>query len=309
MIVRRLESVLTPVPPFRLALTVWALRRRPNNLVDRWDGRVYRRVIVLGDRPVEIEVSQPAATESAPVHVAVTGVRPESALEPTVRAVVERMLGLQINLQDFYRQTAGDRRLNPLVARFRGVKPPRFPTIFECLLNAFACQQVSLTVGIILLNRLAEHYGAAFGRGGRRAHGFPRPEDLVDFPPHRIRRLGFSRQKARAIVELARAAVLGRAPLEQVADFDDETAVAQLEALRGVGRWSAEYVLLRGLGRLHVFPVDDVGARNNLGRLLGVRKPLDAERARRALARWQPYAGLIYFHLLLSHLADIGHLA
>jgi DNA-3-methyladenine glycosylase II len=304
-----LEVVITPVPPFRLDLTAWALRRRPNNLVDRWDGQVYRRVMVLGDRPVELEVSQSGFTESAPVHVTVTGIRPGSAIEPTVRAVVERMLGLQVNLEEFYQKVAGDRRLDALVTRFRGVKPPRFPTIFECLINAFACQQVSLTVGIILLNRLVEHCGVAFGRGRARGHGFPRPVDLVDFPPHRIRRLGFSRQKARAIVELARAVDLGHAPLEQVADFDDETAVTQLKALRGVGRWSAEYVLLRGLGRLHVFPVDDVGARNNLGRLLGVRKPLDAERARRVLAGWQPHAGLIYFHLLLSHLAGLGLLA
>jgi DNA-3-methyladenine glycosylase II len=305
----RLDAILTPVPPFRLDLTVWALRRRPNNLVDRWDGQVYRRVMVFGGRSVEIEVSQPGFTESAPVHVTVTGVRPGSVIEPAVRTVVEQMLGLQVNLEEFYRQVAGDRKLDALVTRFRGVKPPRFPTIFECLVNAFACQQVSLTVGVILLNRLAEHCGAAFGRGKARAHGFPRPEELVDFPPHRIRRLGFSRQKARAITELARAAALGRARLEQVAECDDDTAVAQLEALRGVGRWSAEYVLLRGLGRLHVFPADDVGARNNLGKLLGVRKPLDAERARRALAGWQPYAGLIYFHLLLSHLAGLGLLA
>jgi DNA-3-methyladenine glycosylase II len=75
-----------------------------------------------------------------------------------------------------------------------------------------------------------------------------------------------------------------------------------LRTLRGVGRWTAEYVLLRGLGRLHVFPGDDVGARNNLQRWLGLLEPLDYEGAQRTLAQWAPFQGLVYFHLLLRSL-------
>jgi DNA-3-methyladenine glycosylase II len=55
----------------------------------------------------------------------------------------------------------------------------------------------------------------------------------------------------------------------------DPTATDRLTSLRGIGRWTAEYVLLRGLGRLHVFPGDDVGAHNKLRRLFGIDMPLD----------------------------------
>jgi DNA-3-methyladenine glycosylase II len=71
---------------------------------------------------------------------------------------------------------------------------------------------------------------------------------------------------------------------------------------------TAEYVLLRGLGRTHIFPGDDVGARNNLKRWLRLEKPLDYEAVRRTLERWHPYAGLIYFHMLLDRLAEAGFL-
>jgi DNA-3-methyladenine glycosylase II len=81
-----------------------------------------------------------------------------------------------------------------------------------------------------------------------------------------------------------------------------------LTSLSGIGRWSAEYVLLRGLGRLHVFPGDDVGARNNLARWLGLESPLDYGAVRRAVSRWQPYAGMVYFHLLLDRLAAADEL-
>jgi DNA-3-methyladenine glycosylase II len=78
--------------------------------------------------------------------------------------------------------------------------------------------------------------------------------------------------------------------------------------LRGVGRWTAEYVLLRGCGRLHVFPGDDVGAQKRLARWLGRPRPLDYAGVGRAVSRWQPYAGLVYFHLLLAGLSDSGAL-
>jgi DNA-3-methyladenine glycosylase II len=57
--------------------------------------------------------------------------------------------------------------------------------------------------------------------------------------------------------------------LEALSDLNDADAVTRLSELRGVGRWTAEYVFLRGLGRTHIFPGDDVGARNNLQRWLG----------------------------------------
>jgi len=85
--------------------------------------------------------------------------------------------------------------------------------------------------------------------------------------------------------------------------LDDGQALQTLLRLRGVGRWTGEYALLRGLGRLHVFPGDDVGARNNLARWLDCREPLDYARVQAAVRHWQPFAGLVYFHLLLANLA------
>jgi len=140
------------------------------------------------------------------------------------------------------------------------------------------------------------------------AYAFPRPDDVARCRLDSLRRRGFSRQKARALLELARAIVEEHLDLEGLAALDDEAAVVRLLQIKGVGRWTAEYVLLRGLGRLHIFPGDDVGARKALGHLLGRRKPLDYPGVRRALAPWKPYAGLVYFHMLLDGLARAGYL-
>lgn len=300
-------SILRPVPPFRLDLTVWALRRRARNAIDRWDGTTYRRVITLGRRPTELSVRQSGAAAS-PRLVVTTTPPPRTLTERRhVWSLVDRLLGVHVDLANWYRIAGQDPRLRPLAERFRGVKPPRFPTMFEALVNAFACQQLSLEVGLELLNRLAVMCGVKPEAGDDR-YAFPEPSDVARLRPARYRAIGFSRQKALALLTLARAVERRDIDLEAFAPETDAEVCARLLQLRGVGRWTAEYVMLRGLGRLHVFPGDDVGAQKRLARWLGRPSALDYAGVRRATSAWQPYAGLVYFHLLLDGLSQAGAL-
>jgi DNA-3-methyladenine glycosylase II len=109
------------------------------------------------------------------------------------------------------------------------------------------------------------------------------------------------------MIDLARSITDGRYDPDGLAGLTDEEAVEHLRGQRGVGRWTAEYVLLRGLWRTNIFPGDDVGARNNLRQWLHLAAPLDYECVRRTLARWRRFGGLIYFHLLLDRLETAGY--
>jgi DNA-3-methyladenine glycosylase II len=186
------------------------------------------------------------------------------------------------------------------------MKPPRLLTTFETLANAFACQQLSLVVGLELLNRLVAVCNVRRGTSARAHYGFPTPNDVARHPAADYRAIGFSRQKVDALLALARGVHEGRIGLEGLSRDTDVQVCAHLRELRGVGRWTAEYVLLRGLGRLHVFPGDDVGAQKSLARWLGRRAPLDYAGVRKAVEKWQPYAGMVYFHLLLDGLSKAG---
>ena len=298
---------IRPVPPFRLDLTAWALRRRRENIVDRWDGSVYRRVLMIEGYPIEVEVSQTGSPERSTLQVTAKGERLSPEAASVILATLEQMLGLRLDLKDFYAFAGTRRRLAPLADRFRGMKPPRFPTLFEAVANGIACQQLSLTVGIILLSRLAEKYGVSFSNPGGNSHSFALPEGLAKTDISRFRALGFSTQKSRALIELARIAVVEGTDLGDMEKMDNKDVLERLYQLRGVGRWTGEYALLRGLGRIAVFPGDDIGARNKLQLLLHV-KNLDYERVGKIMKRWQPYGGFIYFHLLLAGLAAEGYL-
>jgi DNA-3-methyladenine glycosylase II len=297
--------VIEPGKPFRLDLTAWALRRRAHNEVDGWDGRVYSRVLALGDEVGMVSVEQNGAADAPRLTITLAGATLDQSSEALLHHALDRLLGLPVDLSGFRAMAATDPLLDQLAARMRGFRPPRFPTVFEALVNAVACQQLSITVGVHLLNRLASAYGPpAVALDGLRA--FPGPHDLSVVSPEELRRLGFSLTKARTIIGLAQAIVDGDLDLEGLERLDDQAAIERLTGLYGVGRWSAEYVMLRGLGRLHIFPGDDVGARNKLKRFLEIESKLDYEGVGRVLARWRPYGGVIYLHLLLDSLSEAG---
>jgi DNA-3-methyladenine glycosylase II len=293
--------------PLRLDYVVWALRRRAHNEVDRFDGGCYRRVLYLAGEPTEVTVRQDFAGEAPSLtvelrdHAGPIG----GAAAAEARPVLERMLGLSADLDGFYRVAADDARLNALAARFRGMRPPCFPTVFEAVVNAVACQQLSLDVGIHLLSRLARRFGPAVP-GPVTRFGFPAPARLAAAAPGELRALGFSTAKARTITSIAAQVATGALDLEALRDAGDGLAMSTLLGLPGIGRWSAEYVMLRGLARYHVLPGDDVGARNNLRRRFGLAQDAGYDAVTSLSRRWQPYAGLVYFHLLLDALAARG---
>lgn len=303
-----LALIVRPIPPFRLDLTVWALRRRARNEIDRWDGTTYRRVVNVAGRPTELAVRQTGSSAAPRLEVTATPPPRTLAARRRVRSIVDCLLSPHIDLTKWYQLAEGDPRLRTLADRFHGVKPPRFPTVFEALVNAFACQQLSLEVGLELINRLAAVCDVRRGTGGHARYAFPAPGDVARLPPSSYRAIGFSRQKVSALLTLARGLEEGEIDLGQLAGGNDDDIRARLLALRGVGRWTAEYVLLRGLGRLDVFPGDDVAAQKSLARWLGRPAPLDYAAVARVVEKWQPYAGLVYLHLLLDGLSRSGAL-
>jgi DNA-3-methyladenine glycosylase II len=267
---------------------------------DFWDGETYRRVLVIESKPVEISTRQ----RGDELEVTLSGIRVSPRVKAQIHAALKRLLGLEVDLSSFYEFALSDKWLKPLAERFRGFKPPRFLSPFEALVNGITCQQLSLTVGIILLNRLVEHHG----RELHDRHAFPEPCDLKSLRSEELAPLGYSHNKARALIELSQAIIEKRFEPAALEIASTQDALAKLQQLRGIGRWTAEYALLRGLGRTNIFPGDDVGARNNLEQWLNLRHPLTYESSQRVLKKWAPYGGLIYFHLLLDRLEHLGYL-
>ena len=315
-----LTFTLRPRPPFRLDLTVWALRRRAHNVVDQFNDGIWRRVLIVGEAPVAVAVRQTrfeqisgAGRRARPpeIEVQISAARPQ-AVKSEVASIVTKMLGLDLDLSDFYKLARGDPRLRELTDRLRGMKPVRYATVFEAFANAVACQLVSLSAGMHVLNRLANAFGVSADVDGIAPpmRSFPLAAAIARSNPDELRALGLSRQKGEYLIGLARMAIDPKdRDFASIEGFDDDDAIARLSKIRGVGRWTAEYVMLRGFGRINIFPGDDVGARNRLFEWLGVTDPPTYDGVGKILERWRPYGGLIYLHLIVNAVADGGHVA
>jgi DNA-3-methyladenine glycosylase II len=299
---------IRPKGPFRLDLATWALRRQRHNIIDQFDGTIYRRILVIDSDPVLLSVQQ-KGNASNPVLKAVVQGCPTAVKNKTqIKQIVSRLLGAEIDLAAFYAAAKADPVLDELVEKYKGFKPPQFTGIYEAILNAICFQQLSLHVGVVLMNRLAQVCGKEIETEYGRFFSMPGPEAIIKTTPAKLLELGLSNNKVKALIELADRATSEKDEFGEIAISDDETAIDKLKTFRGIGRWSAEYVLLRGLGRLHIFPGDDVGFQNGLKKWLKLRGRPEPKQARRIVHKWFPFGGLIYFHLLLARLDAEGFL-
>src|SRR4051794_38348238 len=105
---------LTPAPRFRLDLTVWVLRRLAINQMDRWDGTIYRRVLILGDKPVEVAVVPTGSARAPKLTVTTRGARLGIKTREALASALDKMLGLNVDLHPFRRLAEGDPRLSGL---------------------------------------------------------------------------------------------------------------------------------------------------------------------------------------------------
>jgi DNA-3-methyladenine glycosylase II len=282
--------------PFRLDLTANVLRRLSTNVVDTYDGTTYRRLIGDAAAPVVVAVTQTAPDA---LDVAFSG-RGAAAYDPAL--TVARLFGTGVDLKPFYRAAARVAWLAPLVLGARGVKPPRYPTIWEACVNAIVYQQVSIHAAGAILRRVIERYSAAVAFGDVQLRAFPGPQIFLDADPGELRGLGLSINKVASVRAVAQAVLAGEIDEAPLALLPTPELMAALVVHRGIGPWTAAVVALRGFGRLDLFPMNDSGVARSVKDLSGETN-VDVEAL---LAQLGEQRGMLYYHLLLGRLVARG---
>jgi 3-methyladenine DNA glycosylase/8-oxoguanine DNA glycosylase len=225
------------------------------------------------------------------IQAAPGGVDVEPALERLV-APVRRLLGAEADLVALGAVAAGDATLARVAAALRGLRPALLPDPFEMLVTSVTAQQISLRAALGIRNRLVERCGEPHGP----VYAFPSRETVAALDELALLDVGFSRAKAAAVLAIARAE-LDLAVLEAL---PDEEVVTRLTALRGVGRWTAEWYLARHLGRPDVWPAGDLGLRRTIARLYLDGRDPDEREARTLGERFAPARTLAAQYLLTA---------
>jgi DNA-3-methyladenine glycosylase II len=299
---------LTVQAPFHLEATVRVLQRRPSNLIDRWLQQRYRRVIFIGARPALIEVANYGTIDRPDTRLSIARADDvRGALAPRERTeaarVARAILGLGVDPGEPQRRAERDPALRATAIALRGLRPPRYPDLFETFANVIPFQQLSLDAGMSVVTKLVRHFGQELMLADSRYFIFPRSEDIADAPTASLRRCGLSRHKAYALQAAARAIASGTLNSAILQRLPSSNALQYLQQLPGIGPWSAALILLRGLGRVDVFPQADSGAEGSLAALMHLHSRSSLSRI---VERFGDHRGFLYFYGLASRLLAAG---
>lgn len=284
--------------PYRLDLTVTALRRTPTNVVDVYTpGGHYLRAFDGRTRPVIVSMGQPKSNQ---LSVFVSGSATEAA---RALASVRRMLGTDRDLASFHRHARMVPWLAPIAVRLRGLRPPRYPSLFEACANSILFQQVSLRAAGAITRRMILALGTKTDLGGVPLVVFPSAEVFLNAKTHPLRTAGLSANKVATLRRAAEAIVSGELSEAMLEGQSSDEASARLQRIKGIGPWTAAVILLRGLGRIDVFPGKDSGVAANATLVAGRR--VNIERVAEELGEQR---GMLYFCLLLARLETRGEI-
>ncbi len=242
--------------------------------------------------PALLEIKQ-AGRDSSLMYA---GARPAPSSPASLERMAARVLNADLELEPFYAVAAGHPVLGPLTRSMRGLKAFRPSGLFEMLVIAVIEQQISLLAAHSIRSRVVARFGAEV----EGEPVFPSPETLEAASLEQLTACGLSARKAEYVSGLAQAVVRGTFDLEALESAPSEEVRERITALRGFGLWSADYVLIRGLARPDAVPVDDLGIRTIVGRLLGDGSRASASETAALLAPFAPYRGVAAFYLLVA---------
>jgi DNA-3-methyladenine glycosylase II len=297
------EGLLRLGGPLDVPASLEGYRRWGDDLLDRWDGVVWLRTVRLDGRPVAV-AARPVGTVAEPaLAVAAEGT--------AVAAAGEALAGAFVTAHAALRELAArDPVVAAAAARWPGIGPVLQPDLLTAVVRSISAQQITLRFAAVLRARLARRFGHRHTVPLPAAAGAPDVAEVWSLDAAALERaevaelraLQFSNAKAVAVVSFAGAVAAGRVRLDELAALPDEQVVERLVAFPGIGRWTAEWLLARTLGRPRVV-AGDLGVRKAVGAAyLGGRMPSEAE-VRAATAHWGAAAGVAQ-QLLLHRLAE-----
>jgi DNA-3-methyladenine glycosylase II len=293
-----MEFSIRPKGPFDLDLTLQRYRLFGDDAAHAYTDGVYQRVIEIDSR-LWVYALRSRGTAAEPVIQAqILGGVARARHRCAVAAEVERSLSLDIDLEPFYRWAGADAPLAQLIVRCYGMRPPRAPTLFEVLVTSISAQQVNLAFATTTRSRLIRRFGPSVTIDGRMFYGFPTPQALAEASLQELRDMQFSWRKAEYIVNLARLVTTGELRLEEFPQLSNDEIIERITRVKGLGRWTADWLLARGLGRGDAIAAGDLGVRKAVGKFYFDGQTPSIEEVRTFAARWGAFRSLAVHYLL-----------
>jgi DNA-3-methyladenine glycosylase II len=306
----RRRVLLSPTPPYDFAEVERYLVRSPSAVLERIDeAGTFARALRVAGEDVLLVLRSLGTVEEPRLELEIAGTRVDERVEAEAVCLVRRIFALDVDPKPFLALAMGDAVFGALVRRHPGLRPVLIADPYEALIWAVLGQQITVRFARTLKERLTELCGRRMTVEGRAYWLPPRPEEVAAADPAELRVRQFSAQKIAYVIGLSRAILDGELRLQEMAALPHEEAIAALTRFKGIGRWTAEYVLMRGLGVRDSIPAADVGLRAIIGQWYELgRKATEKEVRERAeaWAGWRSWASFFWWFALQNKLRPEG---
>jgi len=292
---------LKPIPPYDLDLSAKIFAEGGDEHIRTFRDGIFWQVLKVDDQLVLAKARSTGTVEQPQLCLDLESDGEVSEdLERKARCLLSSILHLNLDLESFYKAVDGDRIMRKLARLLRGLKSPSTPTVFEALVDSILEQQVSIKVAWVLENRLIKAFGDSLKVDGQTYYAFPEPAKLASLTVEDLKPLGLSARKAEYILGSSKLASNGL-DLEKFKNYTDpDKVIEELCRIRGIGVWTAELTMVRGMGMIDAIPADDLGLKRCISHYYcGDRKIAEAE-ARKIAEAWKGWRGLASFYLIMA---------
>ena len=273
------------------------LGRDPDSLTDRVEGSVHESGFWLGKKPARLRLELRGSGTEAEFSCLLSGEGLEETAAVKAHAYALRRLGFHWRSESFERQVVQREDLRPLVSGQEGLRVPLTGTPFDAVTWAILGQQINLPFAFRLQGRLAALAGAPAGNG---LWAPPTSAAVAALDPEALLRRQFSKRKVEYLIGVAEAVESGALDLAALGRGSALVVEDALLALRGIGPWTARYILMRGYGFHDCVPVGDAGLVKGLQSFFDLPERPDARKTEELMAPFRPYRSLATFHFWKS---------
>jgi DNA-3-methyladenine glycosylase II len=268
---------------------------------------IFREALDIGDKAVLVEVCSKGSVTTPKLCLSIRSDTVISKNEiKKVKELISSMFNIDDDLLPFYKAMESDPIMTALVQRLWGVKAPATPTIFEALTDSVIEQQISLAAAHSIQHRLIRTVGTPLVIDNATWHCYPTPQILAKTTDATFRACGLTLRKGEYIRDISRHIVEGTLDLDHFKNYPDtESIISEMVTVRGIGRWTAELTILRGLHRADSFPADDIGVRRFISRVYFDGKKISADEARAFADIWGPWKGFAAYYLEVADMLGL----
>ncbi len=274
--------------------------------IQKYENGSYWQVICLNDRLVLVTVRSSGSVDNPELTVEVL---PDKNLDIgddlIVTSIVTSIFNLDFNLNNFYEDMKMDRVMSSLTSQLKGLNSPTTPTFFEAIVSSIIEQQISLKAARSIETRMIKKFGDALKIDNITYYAFPTPEILSKLERDDLRGVGLSFRKAEYVIGLSENILDGEVDLDGLKSRDTREIIDELLNIRGIGVWTAELAVIRGLHRLVVVPADDIGLRRIVSHYYNDGKPVSSDELREIAKIWGKWSGLAIFYLVIADIMSL----